>query len=518
MQMKEGLVEEMNRCGKAFARHSNGQSNEAILRIATFSDFDYHINMKRLIMIFNLLFCANLHAQPFDSLTSQIANGDYGNLKAVVISHQGQIIYEEYFRGTRANDLHAVNSVTKSVGSALIGIANRQGKIELDDDMTKFFGALYPMSTGAFSNKQAITVEDILQQRSGIRWDEWTLPYTNASNPMAQAMSSADWYRYVLTTPIDAQPGEKFIYNTAGSTLMSRMIRSTTGMSPRSFAMTRLFGPLGISNIHWEGWSPQGMGNGMTEFPNPDGDEPLGFMLWMRPLDMLKFGELYLNDGVHEGQRIIEKEWIEASWQAYSNHENTELFTRPGSGYGYQWWTTFMTDTRDRSFPAYYAEGWAHQFILIIPQLDLVFVSVADDYEYTGPGIGTILRTTVLPGLSPALDKRFNGTWYDLETSGQGIALEVVEDRNLLIGSWFTYDDNGGKRWFVLNGDINGTTAEVSIIQTSGGVFLQPDPVEESEWGTGRFTTVDCNHVNFEIMSEEVNTTVELTRLTGTCE
>ena len=480
--------------------------------------FDYHTYMKRFIILCTLFFCAELHAQPFDDLSNQITNGDYGAIKAVVISHHGEIIYEDYFRGTQANDLHQVHSVTKSIGSALVGIANRQGKIQLDDGLTRFFGTLYPMTTGEFNNKRAISVEDILQQRSGISWDEWTLPYASANNPITMAMNSGDWYRYVLTTPIDAQPGEKFTYNTAGSILMSRMIRSTTGMSPRNFAMTELFGPLGISNIHWEGWSSQGMGHGMTNWPNPDGDEPLGLGLWMKPRDMLKFGELYLNDGVHEGRRVIEKEWIEASWQAYSNQENTELFTRPGSGYGYQWWTTNLIDTRDRGFQAYYAEGWAHQFILIIPQLDLVFVSVADDYAYTGPGIGTILRTTVLPELSPTLDKRFNGAWYDPQTSGQGLTLEVLEGGDRLVGFWYTYDDNGAKRWFIFNGDINDTTAEVSIVKTSGGAFLQPDPVVESEWGTGRFVTVDCNHVNFEITSAEVDTTVELTRITGSCE
>jgi CubicO group peptidase (beta-lactamase class C family) len=107
-------------------------------------------------------------------------------------------------------------------------------------------------------------------------------------------------------------------------------------------------------------------------------------------------GELYLNDGVHEGRRIIQKEWIEASWQAYSNHENTDLFTRPGSGYGYQWWTTILEDTRDRSFPTYYADGWAHQFILIVPQLDLVVVSVAEDYEYSGPGSGSTADVSII--------------------------------------------------------------------------------------------------------------------------
>ena len=473
--------------------------------------------MKKLFFLISLFLCANLYAQSFDGLSEDIADGDYGNLKAVVISQRGEVIYEDYFRGTFINELHVLNSVTKSVGSALIGIANRQGKIRVTDKLPKFFDALYPMNTGDFSNKQEITVEAVLQLRDGIAWDEWTLDYRDPNNPLFAMIASGDWYRSVLTTPMDAQPGEKFAYNTGVSTLMSRMIRSTTGMGPREFAMAELLGPLGISNIHWEGWSPGGQGTGLTDWPNPDEDEPLGFGIWMKPRDMLKFGELYLNDGVYNGRRILDKDWIDASWQTYSNSENTELFTNPGSGYGYQWWITRLNDARGRSFPTYYADGWGHQFILVIPELDVVFVSVADDYDYEGPGIGTILRTVVLPELNPTLDDRFDGAWYDPQTSGQGVTLEILDDGNRLVGFWYTYDDEGEKRWFIFNGDITGDSSEVSVNQTTGGKFLQTDPVEESEWGAARFVTVDCDHINFEITSAEVNTTVELTRLTGEC-
>jgi len=473
--------------------------------------------MKKLLIIVTIFICSDLYAQAFDSLSNDIANGNYGNLKAVLISHRGEIIYEDYFRGTTANDLHQLNSVTKSVGSALIGIANRQGKIQLDDGLAKFFNALYPMNSGNFSNKQAITVEAVLQQRHGIAWDEWTLDYRNANNPVVQMLNSDDWYRYVLTTPVDAQPGEQFAYSTGVSVLMSRLIRSTTGLSPRNFAMAELFGPLGINAIHWEGWSNAGMGNGITSWSNPDGDEPLGIALWMRPRDMLKLGELYLNDGVYQGRRILDKAWIEASWETYSNPGNSETFTTPGSGYGYQWWVTRLTDALDRSFSAYYASGWGHQYILIIPELDLVFVSVADDYDYDGPGIGTILKTTVLPDLNPTLDDRFNGSWYDPEIDGQGLNLEILNGGNRLIGYWYTYGDSNTKRWFILNGDISGDTADVIIQQTNGGAFLQPDPVETSEWGSGRITTSDCDHISFEVTSVETTTTLALTRITGNC-
>jgi CubicO group peptidase (beta-lactamase class C family) len=413
-----------------------------------------------------------------------------------------------------------MHSVTKSVGSTLIGIAHRQGKIRLDQHLNEFFSDYYPIGDGLYAGKEQISVEHVLQQRHGIEWDEWTLPFTDPQNPVYQAITSGDWYRYILTRPMDAQPGEKFTYSTIGSSLMSRMIRKVSGESPRVFATKQLFEPLGITNIHWELFSQEGMGQGETDFPNPDNDEPLGFALWLRPQDMLTYGELYLNGGVHEGRRIIDQSWIDASWTNFSNEENTPLFTERGadSGYGYQWWSFTIIDDLGREWPLRYAAGWARQRIIIIPWLNMVIVSVADDYDFTGPSIGTLLQTIILPELNLTLDRRFNGAWYNPLTDGQGLTLEVVNNGQTLIGFWYTYTDDGQLRWFTMDGPIDKSEANVTIIETSGGLFLQDDPVTRTVWGSGHFTVIDCNNVSFEINSEETNTSVPLSRLTGTCE
>ena len=117
------------------------------------------------ITLVALLIASTLQAQDFDRMGEAIARGSYGNLKAVIISRHGEIIYEDYFRGSQPDDLHQVQSVTKSVGSALLGVAHRQGKIQLDQDMGDFFGDLYPMSLDGYQNKSAITVEQILKQK-----------------------------------------------------------------------------------------------------------------------------------------------------------------------------------------------------------------------------------------------------------------------------------------------------------------------------------------------------------------
>jgi CubicO group peptidase (beta-lactamase class C family) len=473
--------------------------------------------MKRLLFVFTLLLSQAAVAQTFPGLSQAIEQGTFGNLKSVIVSQHGEIIYEGYFRGTGVNDLHQVQSVTKSVGSALIGIAHRQGKISLDQNLGYFFSGLYDMTQAGMQNKTGITVEQVLQQRHGIEWDEDSLDYRDPMNPVGQMLDSNDWYRYVLTRPVDAAPGQKFTYNSGASTLMSRMIRVATGQGPEAFAMQELFGPLGISNVHWEVYSEQGMGHGMMNWHNPDHDAPLAFSLWLTARDMLKFGELYLNGGVYDGHRILDESWIAASWTRYSHSGNSSYFPDPGWGHGYQWWVARFADLSGREFSVYFASGWGSQVIFIIPDLDLVVVTTADNYDHNGLDVDALLVTGILPELTLSLDGRFSGSWYNPATNGQGFAMEVLEQKGTLVAYWYTFTATGEQRWFVLQGQVVAGVGEVTIYESTGGVFLQNDPTSLEVWGTGRFSAVDCKHVSFEFESDEISTTIPLTRITGDC-
>jgi CubicO group peptidase (beta-lactamase class C family) len=298
----------------------------------------------RALLLFALLLSQCTAAQPFEDLSDAIEQGNFGEIKSVIISRHGEIIHEDYFRGTSAEDLHQVQSVTKSIGATLIGIAHRQGKISLEQDMGQFFSGLYDMSQGEMQSKTGITVEQVLQQRHGIQWDEDRFDYRNPLNPVGQMINSDDWYRYVLERPMDSVPGTRFNYSSGASTLMSRMVRVAAGMGPEVFAEQELFGPLGITGVHWEIYSEEGAGHGLTDWPNPDEDVSLGFSLWLKARDMLKIGELYLNRGVYEGKRILDASWIDASWTLYSNSSNSDYFPEPGWGHGYQWWAALLPD------------------------------------------------------------------------------------------------------------------------------------------------------------------------------
>lgn len=472
--------------------------------------------MRRLLFLI-LLVAPGIGAQPFDGLTEAIEQGDYGNLKAVVVSRHGEVIYENYFRGSSADDLHQVQSVTKSVGSALIGIAHRKGLIRLDDSIEHYFSGLYDMNQAALADKRGITVEQVLTHRLGLEWDETSTDYRNVGNSTNQMINSADWYRFVLERPLVVPPGQNFRYNSGASTLMSRMIRVATGKGPEQFAREELFDPLNIGPVRWELYSEQGPGSGVTDWPNPDEDVPLGFGLWLRARDMLKIGELYLNGGVHQGTRILDPSWIDRSLTRHSHAGNSDYSPGQTWGYGYQWWRMKIPDLSGRDWHLFFASGWGSQVIFILPELNLVMVTTADNYDWNGADVDALLVTHILPGLNPVLDARFDGAWYDPATNGQGFSLEVLEERGELVSFWYTYSDQGEKFWYLLQGVVVNGVGEVVIYETEGGRFLQGDPVTLNEWGRGRFVPLDCNRLNLEIESAAVNVTIPLTRISGKC-
>jgi CubicO group peptidase (beta-lactamase class C family) len=209
---------------------------------------------------------------------------------------------------------------------------------------------------------------------------------------------------------------------------------------------------------------------------------------------------------------------VNASWTRFSHSGNSDYFPQPGWGHGYQWWIAEIPDNLGRSWKVFFASGWGSQVIFVLPELGLVLVTLADNYDYNGPDVDALL-VTLLAEMNPEFDQRFDGNWYDPANDGQGFNLDVLDDGKTVISYWYTYGDgtDDSQQWFLLVGEIVNGVADMTIYQSSGGVFLQNDPYELNEWGSGRFSATDCNHINFELESDEVSTTIPLTRITGVC-
>lgn len=462
----------------------------------------------------------NMDESRINAAIEMIESGQYGAIRSLVVIKDGFLVVKRYFGNQ--GEKRPVYSVTKSVGSALLGIAQYQGA---DLDLNRSMMSYLPQYSNIpnFNLANAITLHDLLTQRHGYAWDEWSIPYGNRNNPISRMLETSDWYRYALQWPISGPPDTKFAYSTGHSSLMSPILQQLTGRDVYEFAIHELFNPLDIIDTHWELINGGGnQGQGIIQFPF--GLEPLGFGLWMRPVDMAKIGELYRQGGQWQGQRLLSQDWIDQSVQKYSDgNTDGDIFNDEFSGYGYQWWSLRFVDDAAQSTDVYYADGYGRQYIMVLPELNATIVTTADDYDYSGPGIGTVMREQLLLAFdrgdtAVTITNDHNGSWHWPENPGQGIDFQVLNDNTTLIGFWYTYEPTGGaQRWFTFQGTVQDTAAQFTIYTTTGGQFVEGQAPELMEWGTGQLTIHDCANGQFEFSSDLENVTGEipLSRITA---
>ena len=275
------------------------------------------------------------------------------DVHSVIVIRNGCIVLEEYpnpFQGqprTQSyNGTHYLYSSTKSFTSCMIGIAIHKGFL---DNTSQTVLSIFPDMT--FANvderKERMTIDDLLTMRSGLPWDETSAPFSSPDNDVWQVnFNSSGGVQFVLDQPMEGEPGEYFHYNTGASHILSGIVQEVTNMTMLEFAAANLFSPLGIDPYYWPD-DTQGVTFG-------------GFDLQLRPLDMAKFGYLFLNDGVWDGEQIVSSDWVH-------NSTTTVSTLSPTRGYSRQWWT--MPD-----IGVFYTAGLYGQYIFVAPEEDLVAV------------------------------------------------------------------------------------------------------------------------------------------------
>lgn len=267
---------------------------------------------------------------------------------ASAIVKDGVIIDEYYKNGYNETSRFILNSASKSITSSLIGIAIDKGYIEsVNVPISEYFPEI--QNSNSEYAKQ-ITIWHLLTHTSGINisdtanWYEWR--------------NSENWIQYILDSPVTSRPGTVFNYSTTNTHLLCAVLQKTTGMTVYEFGKTYLFDPLDMKSVQCE-TDAQGISDGGNGFS-------------MNIYDMLKFGQLYLNGGVWEGEQIISSKWVT---------DSTTLQFRRSSGsanYGYQWG---VRDFGEKKYSAYFAQGHAGQYIFVIPDLKLI---IAFTSNYTG--------------------------------------------------------------------------------------------------------------------------------------
>jgi len=268
------------------------------------------------------------------------------DIHSVIVIRHGYVVLEEnpnlwqgQSRTQGIDGTHYLYSVTKSFTSSLIGLAIDNGYI---DNTSQTLLSFFPNRTVANIDeaKEQITLRDLLTMRSGLPWDETSAPFTSPENDVYQVSNNlSGGVQYVLDRPMEYEPDEVFHYNTGASHLLSGIVQEITNMTSLDFAAEYLFTPLGIDSYYWLA-DRQGVNFG-------------GYDLLLRPLDIAKFGYLFLNNGTWDGEQVISSSWV--------NESTTTVTTLSADrGYAYQWWT--MPD-----LGVYFAAGLYGQYIFVSP-------------------------------------------------------------------------------------------------------------------------------------------------------
>lgn len=272
---------------------------------------------------------------------------------SLLVLHEDQLVYERYFHGRTKDIPQAMFSVTKSIVSALVGIAIQDGLIR---DVQQKAADFFPEAKTDDERKRAITVEHLLTMRSGLPGDG-----DRQESPWWRA---ADSGLAAFEMPLVAAPGGHFSYSSGpGMQALACLLSRAAGRNLFEYAREKLFAPLGMASVRWDAAA--------------DGASFGGFGISMAARDMLRFGQLYLNGGRWNGEQILPEGWVQSSIpRGLKDHR--------GYGYGY------LFRQIEKKYPdTYQAQGQFGQFIDISPARNAVIVRTG----CPGPVVTACIKT-----------------------------------------------------------------------------------------------------------------------------
>ena len=261
-------------------------------------------------------------------LLDETIRKEFDNIAGMAVVKNDVVVYERCFNGYTAEDPVHVASVTKSIISALIGIAIDQGRINSTAQKVLDFFPEYEVKRGE-QTLQNVTIEQLLTM---------TAPYKYKSEPYTRVYGSGDWTKAALDLLGGKGGGNgAFTYSTVGTHILSGILERSTGQPVRDYAAAHLFAPLGIKA------PPPAAIRSKDEYfaflkdkevcgwvVDPTGTNTGGWGLALTLRDMVQIGRLYLNNGVWNGTQIVSPEWIAESTREHSR--------RGTQAYGYLWW------------------------------------------------------------------------------------------------------------------------------------------------------------------------------------
>jgi CubicO group peptidase (beta-lactamase class C family) len=335
-----------------------------------------------------------IEAGQLDKVEDQVDQA-YPGVRSVLVVRHGYLVYEHYRQGLSRTSGHDVQSVTKSVVGALVGIALAEGKVQsLDQPIAELLPAQLPAAGDP--RFAQVTVKHLLTMTSGLPGDD---PGRGGDPRVSDAMfESADWVRHIVSQPLQSDPGTRFAYSNGTAHLLSAILAEVSDQSTLNYARVKLFEPLGIRTD--KAFEPRLVSpidpdlvkayeRASVAWPtDPQGFHYGGGFLRLPAREVAKFGYLYLNGGRWDGQQVIPADYVVASTSAAGSSPNVL------QGYGWLWWVG------TEGGRTYFARGYGGQFIYVVPELDLVVVVTSDAVE-GGLDPRILITQTIIPAVSP---------------------------------------------------------------------------------------------------------------------
>lgn len=246
-----------------------------------------------------------------DQINAGIHAGQLRDVHVVIVQRGDRVLLEHYDAGSdeawgrplgvvtfTPETLHDLRSVTKSIVGLLYGIALDRGLVPPVDAPLLAQFPQYP-DLAADPQRARLTVLNALNMTLGMAWDEQR-PYTDPANSEIAMESAPDRYRFVIERPFVTEPGTRWIYSGGAVALIGAIIAKGAGITLPEFAQQALFAPLEITKFEWAS--------------GKDGVASAASGLRLRPRDLLRVGKMVLAGGIWNGQRVVSRAWLDASF------------------------------------------------------------------------------------------------------------------------------------------------------------------------------------------------------------
>lgn len=296
--------------------------------------------------VYSIIIALILATVSCNGIKKDSASTNEDTIYSTIISKNGQIVFEDYYNGKTKDSLCDVQSLTKGIISILVGISIDKGYIKnVDEPIESYFPETFKTLTD--KRKSKITIKHILNQTSGLAWEGYSEheAWLKIEDPIS----------FVLQKKLESEPGKSYNYNSGATHLLSVIISRATGKTTLEFANDALFTPLDINEVDWQ----------KRNKGHYDGS---GLGLKMKPIDLMKIGQLLEKKGTWNNTALISEQWIEKLFDG--NEKSATRWGLRNSQHGFCWYQSKFEGNNVN-----YGMGYGGQFIIMIPHESLIIVT-----------------------------------------------------------------------------------------------------------------------------------------------